>query len=174
RNTTPFVMIKKRKEDGHAGGPVAGPSSPSAATGKGHHTRIGGGAGGVQPDRFAGFERPQRPGNPRGGGPGKKRGMAPARRIPKNLAHPDGGRDRLPVPPFPGIPFAGFGNRPALSDRPAKTVPPPPLPRGTPRPQTVRPHPHRSGTLEGKNRKTRMDDSRAAGGLGGEKTEARL
>lgn len=35
-------------------------------------------------------------------------------------------------------------------------------------------NPHRSGTLEGKNRKTRMDDSRAAGGLGGEKTEDRL
>jgi len=43
-----------------------------------------------------------------------------------------------------------------------------------PGPKTVGPHPHRSGTLEGKNRKTRMDDSRDAGGLGGEKTEDRL
>src|SRR5690606_12774232 len=150
-------MIKKRKEDGHAGGPVAGPSSPSAATGKGHHKRIGGGAGGVQPDRFAGSERPQRPGNPRGGGPGKKRGMAPARRIPESRALPEGGRGRLPVPPDPGIPFAGFRNRPARSDRPAKTEPPTPIPRGTPGPKTVGQHPHRYGTLEGKNRKTRKD-----------------
>ena len=174
-NTTPFVMIKKRKEEWPCGGTGCWPFFSFSSNGERSPQRelaeeleVSGRTDLRDLNALSALGSPWWP-------TGKKTGDgACSTNTGKTLLTLTAEEIASLFLPFPETLLRDLGIDRPFSDRPAKTVLPTSPPRGTPGPKTVGPHPHRSGTLEGKNRKTRMDDSRAAGGLGGEKTEDRL